>query len=309
MTGEFDFIRWIRSVTPAALGVPVGPGDDCAVIDSPASPLLVTTDVLTEGVDFHLAECGYRAVGRKAMAVNLSDIAAMAGTPLAAVVGVVFPPAGESGPDGDGLPHALHLGLREVADAFGCPIVGGDTNSWAGGLVVTVTVLGTMKPGRKPVTRAGAKPGDRLFVTGPCGGSILGRHLSPVPRLREADALAGVVELHAMIDISDGLSKDLAHILEESGCGAVLIAEQIPIHPDAVVLAKTTGKTPLAHALGDGEDFELIFAVSEADASKLRRASPVPVFEIGECVEGGLWLEADGVRTALEPTGWSHAMG
>ena len=91
MPGEFDFIRWIRSVTPAAAGVRVGPGDDCAVIDSPAGPLLVTTDVLTDGVDFLLAECGYRAVGRKAMAVNLSDIAAMAGTPLAAVVGVVFP--------------------------------------------------------------------------------------------------------------------------------------------------------------------------------------------------------------------------
>lgn len=303
MTGEFDFIRWIRSVTPPAAGVPVGPGDDCAVIDSPAGPLLVTTDVLTEGVDFILAECGARAVGRKAMAVNLSDIAAMAGTPLTAVVGVVLPKG-----VGD-VPAQLHLGLREVADAFACPIIGGDTNSWSGGLVVSVTVLGAMNPGRKPVLRSGAKRGDRLFVTGPCGGSILGRHLNPTPRLREADALAGFVDLHAMIDISDGLSKDLSHILEESGCGAVLVAERIPIHPDAVGLAKTTGESPQTHALGDGEDFELIFAVSEADAVKLRSGSPVPVFEIGECVTGGLWLETDGRREPLTPTGWTHTVG
>ena len=299
MPGEFDFIRWIRSATPAAVGVPVGPGDDCAVITSPAGPLLVTTDVLTEGVDFLLAECGYRAVGRKAMAVNLSDIAAMAGTPVAAVVGVVFPNRAAD-------PEELHLGLREVADAFDCPIVGGDTNSWAGGLVVSVTVFGTMKPGRKPVLRSGAKPGDRIFVTGPCGGSIRGRHLSPVPRLKEADALADFVDLHAMIDISDGLSKDLSHILEESACGAVLFAERIPIHPDAMELAKSSGNTPLAHALGDGEDFELIFTVSADDAAKLRQSTPVPVFEIGECVDGGLWLEEAGKRTPLAPTGWAH---
>ncbi len=306
MPGEFDFIRWIRSVTPAAAGVRVGPGDDCAVLDSPAGSLLVTTDVLTDGVDFLLAECGYRAVGRKAMAVNLSDIAAMAGTPLAAVVGVVFPHCGEPRPQGSGIPSELHLGLREVADAFGCPIVGGDTNSWTCGLVVSVTVLGTMKPGRKPVLRSGAKPGDRVFVTGPCGGSILGRHLNPTPRLREADALAEFVELHAMIDISDGLSKDLSHILEESGCGAVLVAERIPIHPDAAELAKVSGKSPLSHALGDGEDFELIFTVSDADAAKLRGGAPVPVFEIGEIVASGLWLETDGGRVPLVPTGWAH---
>jgi thiamine-monophosphate kinase len=196
-----------------------------------------------------------------------------------------------------------------MADAFGCPIVGGDTNSWSGGLVVSVTVLGTMKPGRKPVLRSGAKPGDRVFVTGPCGGSILGRHLNPTPRLREADALADFVDLHAMVDVSDGLSKDLAHILEESGCGAVLFAERIPIHPDAVELAKQSGKSPLTHALGDGEDFELIFTVSEADAAKLRAGSPVPVFEIGECVESGLWLEEAGVRRPLAPAGWEHGVG
>jgi len=175
--------------------------------------------------------------------------------------------------------------------------------------VVSVTVLGTMKSGRKPVLRSGAKPGDRVFVTGPCGGSILDRHLSPTPRLREADRLAEFVELHAMIDISDGLSKDLSHMLVESGCGAVLIAERIPIHPDAVELARTSGKSPLSHALGDGEDFELIFTVSDADAAKLRGGSPVPVFEIGEIVESGLWLETDGGRVPLVPTGWAHDVG
>jgi thiamine-monophosphate kinase len=302
--GEFDFIRWIRTTTPSAAEVLVGPGDDCAVLAAPARPLLVTTDVLTEGVDFLVRECGAFAVGRKAMAVNLSDLAAMAGTPVGAVVGVVFPRAHPIDP------QELHAGLRDVADAFHCPIVGGDTNSWAGELVVSVTVFGTLKPGRQPVRRTGARPGDRLFVTGPCGGSILGRHLHPTPRLREADALAEFVHLNAMIDVSDGLSQDVSHLLAESGCGAVLTAERIPIHPDAVTLAARTGRPPLDHALGDGEDFELVFAVSEADAAKLRGGSPVPVFEIGRCVaDRGLWLETGGDRRPFTPTGWSHAIG
>ncbi|MGL6096666.1 MAG: thiamine-phosphate kinase, partial [Fimbriiglobus sp.] len=188
--GEFEYIRWIRSRTPADVRVLVGPGDDCAVLVPPSRPLLVTTDVLTEGVDFWLAEAGPRAVGRKAMAVNLSDIAAMAGVPNAAVVGVVLPHDG-----GRPLAEELFAGLREVADAFGVAVVGGDTNAWAGGLVISVTVLGEATH-RGPVVRSGAKPGDWVFVTGPTGGSILGRHLAPTPRVREALALHAAADLH-----------------------------------------------------------------------------------------------------------------
>ncbi len=301
-TGEFEFINWVRSRTQTDPRVLVGPGDDCAVLAPPARPLLVTTDVLTDGVDFVLAEAGGRAVGRKAMAVNLSDIAAMAGVPTAAVVGVVLPTGG----DGRRLAEELFYGLREVADAFGVALVGGDTNAWAGDLVVSVTLLGEATA-RGPVLRSGARPGDWVFVTGPCGGSLLGRHLSPVPRVEEALALHAAADLHAMIDVSDGLAADLNHVLEESRCGAVLAADAVPVHPDAVELAKRTGRRPLEHALGDGEDFELVLAVSPADGEKLLRERPVPgLAKIGECVGSGLWLEENGTRQPLAPAGWVH---
>lgn len=299
-TGEFAFIRWLRDRTPTDPRVRIGPGDDCAAMARPASDLLVTTDLLTEDVDFILADAGARAVGRKAMAVNLSDIAAMAGRPLGAVVAVALP-SGVA--DSRQLAEELFLGMREVADRFHTPIIGGDTNAWPGKLVICVTVLGEAT-GRGPVRRNGARPGDWLFVTGPVGGSLLGRHLEPTPRIPEALKLHELVELHAMIDISDGLSADVNHILEESGCGAVLDAAAVPIHADAVERAKQTGRSPLEHALGDGEDFELAFAVSPEDGVKLLRETSL--VKIGECVERGLWLEEAGVLRELEPRGWVH---
>lgn len=301
MAGEFEYIRWLRDQTRSDSRVLIGPGDDCAALAPPAGPLLVTTDLLTEGVDFRLAEVGGRAVGRKAMGVNLSDIAAMAGVPVAAVVAVALP-AGA----GRQLAEELYHGLREMADRFNTPIVGGDTNTWAGGLVVTVTLFGEATA-RGPVRRDGARPGDWVFVTGPAGGSLLGRHLSPTPRVAEALALHAAADLHAMIDVSDGLAADLNHICEESGCGAVLFADAIPIHADARERAKQTGMPPLQHALGDGEDFELIFTVSPADGARLLQLQ-LGVTRIGECVESGLWLEENGTRRPLAATGWTHAL-
>ncbi len=299
--GEFDYISWVRRQISPNPHVLIGPGDDCAALAPLARPLLVTTDLLTDEVDFRLGEAGGRAVGRKAMAVNVSDIAAMAGVPVAAVVGVALPTDA-----GRVLAEELFHGLREEADRFGVAIVGGDTNTWAGKLVISVTVLGEATA-RGPVTRSGAKPGDWVIVTGPCGGSILGRHLEPQARVREALTLHEAAELHAMIDVSDGLAADLNHILEESGCGAVLAVEAIPVHADAVELAKRTGKTPLQHALGDGEDFELVFTVSAVDGERLLAAPPVAgLAKIGECVESGLWLDEGGARRPLAPTGWVH---
>src|SRR5438309_3024812 len=163
--GEFAFIDWLRRRTPAAGRVLLGPGDDCAALDWPTdTACLVTTDMLLEGSCFRLAEAGPRRVGRKAMAVNLSDIAAMAGRPVAAVVSVGLPRTG-----GRALAEELYLGLREVADAFGTALVGGDTNSWDGPLTISVTLFGEAT-GRGPVRRDGAKAGDWLFVTGPLGG-------------------------------------------------------------------------------------------------------------------------------------------
>src|SRR5918994_5753265 len=140
-TGEFAYIDWVRKRTPAAASVAVGPGDDAAVLRPPSGPLLVTTDMLLDGSCFRLTEAGPRRVGRKAIAVNLSDIAAMAGVPTAAVVSVGLPRAG-----GRELAEQLYLGMREAADAFDVPLVGGDTNSWDGPLSISVTVLGEANP-------------------------------------------------------------------------------------------------------------------------------------------------------------------
>lgn len=301
---EFDYIQWLRQRISANPRVILGPGDDAAALDWPtARPCLVTTDMLMDGVDFILAEAGPKRVGRKAMAASLSDIAAMAGRPVAAVVAVALPKHG-----GETLAHNLYLGLREMADAFDTALVGGDTNTWDGPLVISVTVLGETV-GRGMVNRAGAKPGDWLMTTGSFGGSILGRHLDFTPRVREAIKLNELVELHAMIDVSDGLSADVHHLCEESHCGAILIAESIPISDAARSL--TDGRSPLEHALSDGEDFELAFAVAPSDGERLLRDQPfsnVSLTRIGEFATEGFWIEEGGIRRALQPSGWVHKM-
>src|SRR2546423_7426074 len=170
--GEFAYIDWLRRRTPADPRVLIGPGDDTAALRlTPGAPCLVTTDMLLDGSCFRLAEAGPRRVGRKAIAVNLSDIAAMAGVPTAAVVSVGLPRS-----CGRELAEELYLGMREVADAFAVPLVGGDTNSWDGPLSISVTLLGEATE-RGPVFRSGAKVGDWVMGTGPVRGSILGLHL------------------------------------------------------------------------------------------------------------------------------------
>ncbi len=301
---EFDFIDWLRRRTPAAERVRVGPGDDTAVLAwTPGPDCLVTTDMLLEGSCFLLAEAGPRRVGRKALAVNLSDMAAMAARPVAAVVSVGLPRQG-----GRVLAEELYIGLREMADACDTAIIGGDTNSWDGPLVISVTLLGE-PTGNGPVLRRGARPGDWLLVTGPLGGSIRGKHLDFTPRVREAMALHQAAKLHALIDISDGLAADLWHICQESGCGAVLDAACIPIADAARTLDE--GRSPLDHALSDGEDFELILAVSPDDGRRLLATQPVPgitLTKVGECVEHGLWLRQDGQMMPLEPKGFVHRL-
>jgi len=305
LSGEFAFIDWVRQRTPAAANVIVGPGDDTAVLRPTSGSLLVTTDMLLEGSCFRLAEAGPRRVGRKALAVNLSDIAAMAGVPTAAVVSVGLPRAG-----GREFAEQLYLGTRDLADAFGVPLVGGDTNSWDGPLSISMTVLGEATA-RGPVLRSGAKVGDWIMVTGPLGGSILGHHLDFTPRVREAIRLHYTAQLHAMIDVSDGLARDLHHICAESRCGAVLFAEAIPITDAARQLAARDGRSPLEHALADGEDFELVFTVAPIEGERLLREQPVAgisVCRIGEIVADGYWLERAGKREKLEPMGYEHRL-
>jgi len=303
-SGEFAFIDWLRRNTPPHPSVSLGPGDDAAALRLSAhSECLVTTDMLLDGVCFRLEEVGPRQVGRKAMAVNMSDIAAMAGRPVAAFVSVALPRSG-----GKALAPELYLGLRDVTDDFGTAIAGGDTNSWDGPLAISVTLLGEAT-GNGPVHRSGAKPGDWILVTGELGGSIAGKHLTFTPRVREALHLHSVADLHAMIDVSDGLSADLNHICVESGCGAVLHSESIPISKAANGM--NDQKSPLEHALTDGEDFELVFASPPDHARALIEKQPIPgitLVHIGEFVDRGLWLETAGRRVPLLPRGYTHEL-
>jgi thiamine-monophosphate kinase len=303
--GEFAYIDLLRRQTPTDARVVLGPGDDCAVLAESALPWLVTTDMLFEGSHFRLAEVGPWRVGRKAMAVNLSDIAAMAGRPVAAVVSVGLPRRGAGQ-----IAEALYAGLRAMADAFDTALVGGDTNTWEGGLVLSVTLLGQPTP-PGPVRRAGARPGDWLLVTGPLGGSLVGKHLDFTPRVREAIQLQQCARLHAMIDISDGLAADAHHLCEESNCGAVLRAESIPIHDAASQMAGDL--TPLEHAFADGEDFELAFAVSPEDGQRLLQTQPVSgitLVHIGEFTADKQYLlEEKGKRRPLAPRGFEHSFG
>jgi thiamine-monophosphate kinase len=304
--GEFGLIDWVRRRTATRGRTVLGIGDDCAILRPAAgSDLLVTTDMLMDGRHFHLGRDGAEAVGFKALGVNLSDIAAMAGVPVAAVVAVALPRAGTVA-----IAQGLHAGMQRMAERYGVDLVGGDTNAWDGPLVVSVTVLGEAT-GRGPVRRSGARPGDVVCVTGPLGGSLLGRHLRPEPRIAEALALHAAAPLHALIDISDGLASDLGHILEESGgLGAVLDAGAIPIHPDARTQAQHDGRAPLDHALNDGEDFELAVVLAPDDAARLLAIPPAPavLHRVGEIIAApGLRLHHDdGTITTIEPRGFDH---
>lgn len=302
---ELEFVQWIRSQGsfPTA-GVPVGPGDDCAVVMCGAERMVVTVDQVLDGVHFVLSEHGAQAAGRKAMARNFSDVAAMASLPLAAVASLALP---RDLPRKDA--EDIYKGMRAAADIFHCALVGGDVGVWDGRLAISVTVF-ARPAGIRPVLRSGAKPGDAVCVTGTLGGAWRGkRHFMFMPRINEARILASRHELHAMIDISDGLASDLSHICAASGVGAELNEKSIPIHNDARSLA-TPERSALEAALNDGEDYELLFVLPAEHAKQLLADQPlgVKVTQIGAITaEKGLALvKADGSKQPLEPSGWEH---
>ncbi|MFA6133349.1 MAG: thiamine-phosphate kinase [Phycisphaerae bacterium] len=302
---EFDFIDWIRSQSrfdPAA--VPLGPGDDMAVVTCGGENVLVTVDQVLDGTHFVLDRDGAQAAGRKAMARNLSDVAAMAAWPLCAVASVALP-KGFSQADA----QWLYQGMRSIGDTFACPLVGGDISSWDGRLAVSVTVL-ARPAGIAPVLRSGAQAGDAICVTGQLGGAWRSqRHLHFLPRIREARELASTFSLHAMIDISDGLSGDLGHLCRESGVGAEIEADKIPVHPDASLQAVGLS-APLSAALGDGEDYELLFTLPSDQADRLLREQPldIPVTRIGAILPGQALtlIHPDGRRGPLLRQSWEH---
>jgi thiamine-monophosphate kinase len=304
---ELEFVDYLRRRLPAHPRLRLGPGDDAAVLRlADGCECVLTVDMLTDGVDFELARIDPRRAGRKSLAVNLSDLAAMGSRPAAAVIALALPRQGAVE-----LGIALYEGLLPLAEQYDLAIAGGDTNSWDGPLVVSITALGLPGP-RGSLLRSGARPGDRIVVTGVFGGSILGHHLDFEPRVAEALLLGERYALHAGIDVSDGLSLDLARVATESGCGAVLRADAIPVADAARQLAheRADGIGPLEHALADGEDFELILAVPPDEARRMLAEQPlaVPLTDIGEFVAApGLWVaDAQGGRRPLEPRGWVH---
>lgn len=307
-TVEVPFVDWLRDRLgdDPRLEVPIG--DDAAVLRPPAGRrTVVSVDMLTEGVDFLLTpDVPARRVGHKALAVNLSDLAAMAARPEAALVAVALPRAGAAA-----TARELFAGIGPLAAEHGVVLAGGDTNTWDGPLVISVTVIGSVPP-NAAWRRCGARPGDLLVVTGPCGGSLLGRHLDVRPRCREALEIASRFTVHAAIDVSDGLSLDLDRILRASAVRGVIEAGLVPVHDDARrrSLLEPDGVTPLEHALGDGEDFELLLAMPAADARALVAAPPGDLRPavIGEISAGsGLAVrDADGAERPLAPRGWIH---
>lgn len=302
MSHEFDLIASVRKHAKANEHVVVGIGDDAAVLRGSSSDTLVATDMLMEGVHFIVDQTTPELIGRKSLAVNLSDIAAMAGTPTSAFVSVALPRR-------YGSEFAEHLmqGVQTLADEYQVALAGGDTNIWAGPLVVNVTVIGTAGPWGA-VLRSGAQPGDVILVSGPLGGSIAGRHFTFQPRLKLARHIAQKVPIHAMIDISDGLISDLGHILDESGVGADVELDLVPIHSD--VEGTLSKSKRLQHALGDGEDFELLICMSDSDAKSLAADWPfdVALTRVGRITQDpGCWgVDGDGRRQKLTNSGWEH---
>jgi thiamine-monophosphate kinase len=295
MPGEFEFLEWIRKQSRASAAMVVGVGDDLAAMRWPDGELLLAgVDQAMDGVHFDSGVHSPELVGRKAMNRNLSDCAAMGCLPAAALATVALPVAASMD-----YAHELYLGMKAAADRFDCPIIGGDTGTWVGKLVVTVTILGRTG-GIPPITRSGAKVGDRIYVSGPLGGSILGRHMTFEPRVIMGRQIAPIAS--AAIDLSDGLSRDLGHICRLSGVGAIVDVDRVPIHADAVELSNRDGVPAIEHALHDGEDYELLFTCAGKP--------PTEVVKIGEIVGGsGVRVrDSDGNLSSLVPRGWEHTI-
>jgi thiamine-monophosphate kinase len=326
--GEVDMIRLIQSMVSAERPhhLVKGIGDDCAVLKTPEDrELLVTTDTLIEGVHFTNQTLSPALLGWKSLAVSVSDIAAMGGKPHTAFLAMSIQ---RSRPVD--FVKAFMEGFRACAGDMGVALAGGDVTESQSSAVITVTVLGACLS-ENVVYRSGAGVGDDVWVTGPLGNAagglflLLNRkvsehphysplimaHQKPSPPLDVGMALGESGLVHAMIDISDGIAKDLGHICEESGVGAMLVADALPTSEELERLTAEAGKEILGWALQGGEDYELLFTASPGSEERIlsvtEEVSGRPAVKIGTIISGeGVWLETEKGREPLAPGGFVH---
>jgi len=323
--GEREIIARIRQAAGGSGDLLVGIGDDCAVYrTSPDRLSLVTTDTMVEGVHFDSAWHPPFELGRKAASVNISDIAAMGGLPRFALLSLALTPAF----DGQWL-DAFMAGFLAVLAEQGVALIGGDTVQSGHESVLSVTVLGEVAE-NELVTRKGAKPGDVVLVSGVLGEAAAGlalcrsgraydphwqplvaAHLNPVPQVALGRALAASGLVHAMQDLSDGMATDLAHICAESGVGAVVLAENIPLSPVLCKAAEVCGHSALDWALSGGEDYQLLLTAGEQQVASLcslvREHTGRELFTVGRIVAGnGVFLEEAGQRREISYRGYEH---
>jgi len=323
--GEFGLIDRIKeALGPPGAGVVVGIGDDVAVLRArPDRYLLATCDIQVEGIHFLKEAISPYQLGRKAAAINISDIAAMGGLPTYLLVSLALPK--ETTVE---YVDSLYEGI--ITEAAGVQIVGGNM-SHAPQIMIDIFLLGEVEPDHL-LLRSGARPGDKVLVTGSLGRSgaglallldptvdrsgeeakeVLEAHLTPTPRLKEGRAIARTRMATSIIDVSDGTVSDIAHICEASGVGVRLWADTLPISPATRAVAEALGQEPLEWALHAGEDYELIFTAPADKAEKLaalvKDETATPVTIIGEIVEEGMSLVLpSGESLPLEPRGWDH---
>jgi len=300
---EDEITEWFaRQSRLVGADFPIGIGDDMAQIQLGEDiSVLVTTDMLLDGVHFDLEKATVKQVGYKAIAVSLSDCAAMATVPVAAVVCVALPRG-----FGEEELKQLHSGISIASERFGCALVGGDITRWdnKGLFAISVAML-SRASGSEPIKRSGAKIGDSICVTDSLGGAGRGKHLEFEPRVKEAIKIAQMETVNSMIDISDGLSSDLNRICRSSRVGALVDAEKLPISEEA-----KKSENPLNSALNDGEDFELLFTVSEEGCQRLLRrwSEPIAITRIGTITDGRKVQirMPDGQVEDLQPKGYDH---
>ena len=311
--GEFGLIRRFTRLVGSRHDVEVGIGDDCAVVRVGDRQLLLTTDALVEGVHFRRSWDRPAGLGRRAFAVNASDIAAMGGRPRYALLSLAAPKTAASNDL-----TAMLRGFVAAAAAQGCVLVGGNLAA-ASRWTMSVTLIG--EPCGKPLLRSGARVGDLVYVSGTLGGAAYAREIllgfrpgtrgetlpfrRPVARLTLGAALARERMASAAIDVSDGLLQDLGHVCEASGVGAVVDLSRIPY---ARSLRKLSAKKRQTLAMAGGEDYELVFTVPQANAERLARAlADTPIACIGSIVRGSNVRVAGAHGTAARPArGFDH---